>query len=317
MTSVTSHHDSAAVHHGPPRPPGGWRRLLYPGLVRAAWMTPLFFGIGCGIVVLCRWWGGWHPIWFGEIIVLVGALTAAPLGFLAGIGAFDYWARYAIGAPTAPEDHSGHGAYSWRDYFRVNTDHKVIGMQYLATTIFFFLAGGMLAMLVRAELAKPGMQFFDNQTYNGLFSVHASLMIFLFVIPAFAGLANFVVPLMLGAPDMAFPRLNALSFWLLPIAGIMMLSSFAVPGGAFAAGWTGYAPLSVHQPMGTIFFNMGVQWAGASSIMTALNFLVTIVVHAGPLDAHVEEDAAMGWWTGQRRIAPPHREGRRREPRRN
>ena len=213
-------------------------------------MVPLFFGIGSAIVVLCRWWGGWHPIWFGEIIVLVGALTAAPIGFLAGIGAFDYWVRYAIGAPTEPEDHSGHGAYSWRDYFRVNTDHKVIGMQYLATTIFFFLAGGLLAMLVRAELAKPGMQFFDNQTYNGLFSVHASLMIFLFVIPAFAGLANFVVPLMLGAPDMAFPRLNALSFWLLPIAGIMMLSSFLVPGGAFAAGWTGYAPLSVHQPHG-------------------------------------------------------------------
>src|SRR5205085_2636554 len=81
------------------------------------------------------------------------------------------------------------------------------------------------------------------------------LMIFLFVIPAFAGLANFVVPLMLGAPDMAFPRLNALSYWLLPIAGIMMLCSFLVPGGAFASGWTGYAPLSVHQPLGTIFFN--------------------------------------------------------------
>src|SRR5947199_3826164 len=100
------------------------------------------------------------------------------------------------------------------------------------------------------------MQFFDYHTYNGLFSVHASLMIFLFVIPAFAGLANFVVPLMLGAPDMAFPRLNALSYWLLPIAGIMMLSSFLVPGGAFASGWTGYSPLSVHQALGTILFNM-------------------------------------------------------------
>jgi cytochrome c oxidase subunit 1 len=282
MSSIAEHHEGQATHHGPPRPPSGWRRLLYPGLLRAAWMVPLFFGLGSAIVVLCRWWGGWHPIWFGEIIVLIGALTAAPIGFLAGIGAFDYWVRYCIGAPTEPEDHSGHGAYSWRDYFRVNTDHKVIGMQYLATTIFFFLAGGLLAMLVRAELAKPGMQFFDNQTYNGLFSVHASLMIFLFVIPAFAGLANFVVPLMLGAPDMAFPRLNALSFWLLPIAGIMMLSSFLVPGGAFAAGWTGYAPLSVHQPMGTIFFNMGVQWAGASSIMTALNFLVTIITMRAP-----------------------------------
>src|SRR2546422_6758335 len=126
------------------------------------------------------------------------------------------------------------------------------------------------------------MQFFDNQTYNGLFSVHASLMIFLFVIPAFAGLANFAVPLMLGAPDMAFPRLNALSYWLLPIAGIMMLVSFLVPGGAFATGWTSYAPLASHQPLGQVFFNMGVQWAGASSIMTALNFLVTIITMRAP-----------------------------------
>jgi cytochrome c oxidase subunit I len=283
MTTVaTEQHEAHAAHEGRPRPPHGWRRLLWPGFLRAAWMAPLFFWIGCGIVVSTRWWGGWHPIWKGEVIVLVGALIALPIGFLAGIGAFDYWVRYAIGAPTIPEDHSGHGAYSWKDYFRVNTDHKVIGIQYVTTTIFFFLAGGLLALLVRAELAKPGMQFFDNQTYNGLFSVHASLMIFLFVIPAFAGLANFVVPLMLGAPDMAFPRLNALSYWLLPIAGIMMLSSFLAPGGAFAAGWTGYATLSVHQPMGTIFFNMGVQWAGASSIMTALNFLVTIITMRAP-----------------------------------
>src|SRR5213593_3486360 len=283
MTTLAHEHEAQPVRHGPPPPPHGWRRLFYPGLLRAAWLAPLFFGIGSGIVVLCRWWGGWHPIWFGSIIVLVAALIAGPIGFLAGIGAFDYWARYAIGAPTKPEDHSGHGAYSWRDYFRVNTDHKVIGIQYLTTTIFFFLAGGMLAMLVRAELAKPGMQFFDNQTYNGLFSVHASLMIFLFVIPAFAGLANFVVPLMLGAGDMAFPRLNALSFWLLPIAGFMMLSSFLVPGGAFACGWTGYAPLcSTHQPLGSVFFQMSVQWAGASSIMTALNFLVTIITMRAP-----------------------------------
>src|SRR5205807_1520018 len=229
MTTVAPEH----VHEHAARPaPSGWRRLLAPGWLRVPWMIALFFGIGAGITVLVRWFEGWHPIWKGSIITTV-ELTSVPIGFLAGIGAFDYWARYAIGAPTIPEDHSGHGARSWRDYFRVNTDHKVIGMQYLATTIFFFLAAGLLALLVRAELAKPGMQFFNNQTYNGLFSVHASLMIFLFVIPAFAGLANFVVPLMLGAPDMAFPRLNALSFWLLPIAGIMMLSSFFIAGSQF------------------------------------------------------------------------------------
>jgi cytochrome c oxidase subunit 1 len=282
MTTATlDQHDVAA-----PRSGGGgtWRRLfLHAGFIRAAWMFCLFGAIGFGIVVFFRWWGGWHPLFYAQPIVLVSLLVAGPLGFLAGIGAFDYWTYYALGFPTRAEDHSGHGARSWRDYFRVNTDHKVIGVQYLVTTIFFFIAGGFLAMLVRVQLARPNNHFFDPQTYNGLFSVHASLMIFLFVIPAFAGLANFVVPLMLGAPDMAFPRLNALSFWLLPIAGIMMLASFLVPGGAFACGWTGYAPLcSDHQPLGAVFFNQGVQWAGASSIMTALNFLVTIITMRAP-----------------------------------
>ncbi len=243
---------------------------------------PLFFGIGAGLMVLVRFAEGWHPVWKGVTLTTI-ELVMVPLGFLSGIGGFDYWLGYAIGQPTKPEDHSGHGAKSWRDYFRVNTDHKVIGVQYLVTTIFFFVAAGLLAMILRAELARPGMQFVDNQTFNGLFSVHASLMIFLFVIPAFAGLGNYVIPLMLGAPDMAFPRLNALSFWLLPIAGIMMLASFLAPGGAFASGWTAYAPLaSTHQPMGTIFFQMAVQWAGASSIMTALNFLVTIITMRAP-----------------------------------
>jgi len=271
-----------AVHAPPASPPTGWRKLLAPGWLRAPWMTALFFGIGVALVLGIRAIAGWDPLWYWPVILTVAFLTTAPIGFLAGIGAFDYWTRYAIGRPTRPEDHSGHGAFSWRDYFRVNTDHKVIGVQYVVTTIFFFLAGGLLAMLVRAELARPGTQFVDPQTYNGLFSVHASLMIFLFVIPAFAGLANFVVPLMLGAPDMAFPRLNALSYWLLPIAGVMMLSSFLIPGGAFAAGWTGYAPLSVVGSDGNIFFQMGVQWAGASSIMTALNFLVTIITMRAP-----------------------------------
>jgi cytochrome c oxidase subunit 1 len=269
--------------HAPPKPPPtGWRRALAPGWLRVPWMTALFFGIGFGLVVVVRWWAGYDPVVDSLVIVSVAALTAAPIGFLAGIGGFDYWTRYALGAPTLPEDHSGHGARSWRDYFRVNTDHKVIGIQYVVTTIVFFLAGGLLAMIFRAELAKPGMQVVDPQTFNGLVSVHASLMIFLFVIPAFAGLGNYVIPLMIGAPDMAFPRLNALSYWLLPIAGLMMLASFIAEGGAFGAGWTGYAPLSVVGTEGNVFFNMGVQWAGASSIMTALNFLVTIITMRAP-----------------------------------
>jgi cytochrome c oxidase subunit 1 len=278
MTAITAtEHD---VHAAPATPPGGWRRLLAPGWLRVPWMTALFFGIGVGITCLVRWAEGWDPVWKGSVLTAV-ELAAVPFGFLAGLGGFDYWARYAVGAPTRPEDHSGHGAYSWRDYFRINTDHKVIGIQYVVTTIFFFLAAGLTAMVMRAELARPGMQVVGNQTFNELFSVHAALMIFLFIIPAFAGLGNFVIPLMIGAPDMAFPKLNALSFWLLPVAGLIMLSSLIVAG--FGGGWTCYAPLcSSHQPLGAVFFNMGVQWAGASSIMTALNFLVTIITMRAP-----------------------------------
>src|SRR3954452_8828930 len=281
MALETRGHEHTEMQTAPPR--GKWRRRLTTGgWIRAAWVTPLAFVLATLLVIGCRAWLDYHPL--NEFQVLLTAwMIIVPLGFLIGIGGFDYWFYWASGRPTRPEDHSGHGARSWKDYFRVNTDHKVIGVQYLVTTIFFFVAAGMMAMFMRAELAKPGMQFVDNNTFNGLFSVHASLMIFLFVIPAFAGLGNYVIPLMIGAPDMAFPRLNALSFWLLPIAGLIMLTSFLVPeGGAFAAGWTNYVPLSVQQPPGNLFFQMAVQWSGASSIMTALNFLVTIITMRAP-----------------------------------
>src|SRR3984893_7407896 len=217
----------------------------------------------------------------GDAILSV-ALLAVPLAFLVGIGGFDYWFYWALGKPTRPEDHSSHGAYTWKDYFRVNTDHKVIGIQYTVTSFFFLLVGGLIAMLMRAELAQPGSQFVDPNTFSGLFSVHATLLICLFVIPVFAGLANYVLPLMIGAPDMAFPRLNALSYWLLPVAGLMMLMSFLAPGGSFASGWTAYAPLSTSMPLGQLFFTLAVQFAGASSIATALNFLVTIITMRAP-----------------------------------
>src|SRR6202012_1619785 len=115
-----------------------------------------------------------------------------------------------------------------------------------------------------------------------LFSTHAVLMIFVFIIPMFAGIANYVLPLMIGAPDMAFPRLNALSYWMLPAAGILMLMSFLAPGGSFSSGWTGFAPLSTTMPLGQLFFTIAVQFAGASSIATALNFLVTIITMRAP-----------------------------------
>jgi cytochrome c oxidase subunit 1 len=254
------------------RAPGWWRALAF---------TVLGVAFSYALTIGLRALFGYDPLLDGEAVLAV-ALLLTPLFFLVGIGCFDYWFYWASGRPTRPEDHSGHGARSWKDYFRVNTDHKVIGVQYVVTSFFFLFVGGLLAMLMRAELAAPGRQFVDANTFNGLFSVHASLLIFLFVIPVFAGLANFVLPLMIGAPDMAFPRLNALSYWMLPLAGTMMMLSFAAPGGSFASGWTAYAPLSTSAPIGQEFFTIGVQFAGASSIATALNFLVTIITMRAP-----------------------------------
>ncbi len=280
--SAVEHHLESGHGHGSAAPPRQRGLLMRPGLLRGLWVSALFFVIGLYIVAGLRWLAGWDPVYDWEIICLVSAMVTAPIGFLLGLGAFDYWLYWISGRPTLAEDHSSHGAKTWKDYFRINTDHKVIGVQYTCTTFFFFAVGGLLAMFFRAELAQPGLQFFDAQTFNGLVSVHATLLIFTFLVPVFAGLGNYVIPLMIGAPDMAFPRLNALSFWLLPIAGVLFLMSFLAPGGAFATGWTSYAPLASDQPFGQVFFNMGVQWAGASSILTALNFLVTIITMRAP-----------------------------------
>ena len=167
VTDVAATHDARRPRAPPP--PTGLRRLTAPGWLRVLWVTPIFIGIGFALPLLIRWLADWDPVWKGSVLVTVQLVTA-PLGFLVGLGGFDYWAYYASGRPTRPEDHSSHGAKSWRDYFRVNTDHKVIGVQYVVTTIVFFCIGGMLAMLFRAELAQPGDQFFNPQTFNVLVS---------------------------------------------------------------------------------------------------------------------------------------------------
>src|SRR6266536_1954502 len=140
---------------------------------------------------------------------------------------------------------------SWILEWLTTVDHKKIGIMYIVNAFFFFFAAGILALVVRSELAVPGLQFLDERTYNQAFTMHGTIMIFLFVVPVLAGFANYIVPLQLGAPDMAFPRINALSFWLLPVAGIIMLAGFLVPGGAAAAGWTSYSPLAQKAYSGT------------------------------------------------------------------
>jgi cytochrome c oxidase subunit 1 len=163
----------------------------------------------------------------------------------------------------------------WRRYFRWNTDHKVIGIQYLVTTFFFFMVGGALAMLIRTELAQPGQDLLNGVEYNRFLTNHGSVMIFLWIIPVLAGLGNYLIPLMIGARDMAFPNLNALSFWLIPPAGVLMIASFFV--GAAESGWTAYVPLSVTAPMGQTVWAVSVVLLGFSSIFGAINFVTTVL----------------------------------------
>ena len=121
-------HVSHEHQQAPPSPPRGLARLRGPGYLRATWTTALAWAIGFGLVAFFRWLAHYDPILDWTILTVVAFLTLAPLGFLTGIGAFDYWTYYVSGRPTRPDDHSSHGATRWQDYFRVNTDHKVIGL---------------------------------------------------------------------------------------------------------------------------------------------------------------------------------------------
>ncbi len=171
-------------------------------------------------------------------------------------------------------------ATGWRRYFGWNTDHKVIGVQYLVTSFVFFLLAGALAMLIRTELIAPGADMLEGAAYNQTMTNHGSLMIFLWILPVLNGFGNYLIPLMIGAGDMAFPRLNAMSYWLIPPAGLLMLASFFV-GGA-DAGWTAYVPLSISGPPGQSLWAVSVIILGTSSIMGAINFMTTIITMRAP-----------------------------------
>ncbi len=169
------------------------------------------------------------------------------------------------------------GDPQWRKYFSFSTDHKVIGIQYLVTSFVFYLIGGVLAELVRTELATPASDFVSRELYNQLFTMHATVMIFLWIIPTLTGgFGNFLIPLMIGAEDMAFPKLNAIAFWIIPPSGILLMSSFFV--GTANSGWTSYPPLSlISNKAGEAIWILGIILVGTSSIMAALNFMTTLL----------------------------------------
>jgi cytochrome c oxidase subunit I len=178
----------------------------------------------------------------------------------------------------ATEDHKPHG---WRRWV-YSTNHKDIGTMYLIFSCTMFFIGGGAAMLIRLELFKPGLQFFDPQFFNSLTTMHALIMIFGVVMPGWTGLANWMIPMQLGAPDMALPRLNNLSFWILPFAFTLLIGSFFVPGGAPAGGWTMYPPLILQTGDAFPMLIFSVHLMGASSILGAINVIVTIMNMRAP-----------------------------------
>ncbi|WP_411122637.1 cytochrome c oxidase subunit I [Streptomyces sp. x-19] len=191
---------------------------------------------------------------------------------------------YLPAAPQPPENPRVRSGRRIRKYL-TTTDHKVIGNMYLVTSFGFFLFAGVLAMLMRAELARPGMQFVSHEQYNQLFTIHGTVMMLLFATPTFAGFANAVMPLQIGAPDVAFPRLNALTYWLYLFGGLIVVSGLVVPGGAASFGWFAYAPLNgaIHTPgAGGDLWAAGLVVAGLSTTLGAVNFVATIITLRAP-----------------------------------
>jgi len=180
-----------------------------------------------------------------------------------------------------PEVLIEHGLLSWL----ATTDHKRIGILYLATTLGYFVVAGILSLVIRTQLAQPGLHVIGPHAYNQIFTLHGTAMIFLVIAPFAFGLANYLIPLQIGAPDMAFPRLNAYSYWLFLFGGLTVFSGVVTAGGAGAAGWTGYAPLStlkVDYGTGQDLWIIGLALVGVSTILTAVNFMTTVFVYRAP-----------------------------------
>ncbi|WP_019146340.1 aa3-type cytochrome oxidase subunit I [Aeromicrobium massiliense] len=159
------------------------------------------------------------------------------------------------------------------------TDHKVIGNMYMITSFVFFIIGGILALLIRANLAQPGSKLLSDETYNQMFTMHGTIMLLMFATPLFFGFSNAIMPLQIGAPDVAFPRLNMFSYWLYLFGSTIVVSGFFVPGGAASFGWFAYAPLSdgVNSPgVGGDLWVMGLYMSGLGTILGAVNFVTTI-----------------------------------------
>jgi cytochrome c oxidase subunit I len=184
-------------------------------------------------------------------------------------------------APPARPRSRGSVLVSWL----TTTDHKVIGYLYLITSFVFFLLAGLMAMVIRGELATTGLQLVSREQYNQLFTIHGTIMLLLFATPLFVGFTNVIMPLQIGSPDVAFPRLNMMSYWMFLFGGSMVMMSFFTPGGAASFGWTAYTPLSdaIRSPgAGGDLWIMGLVLSGLGTILSGVNFVTTVIGMRAP-----------------------------------
>jgi cytochrome c oxidase subunit 1 len=182
---------------------------------------------------------------------------------------------------NAPKKSFGKAVVNWM----TSTDHKVIGYMYLITSVMWFFIAGLMALAMRAELAVPGMQIISLEQYNQLFTMHGTIMLFLFATPLFVGFGNVVMPLQIGAPDVSFPRLNMFAYWLFLFGGLLVVAGFFTPGGAASFGWFAYAPLSnaVNSPeVGADLWLLGLTLGGLGTILGSVNFITTIFTMRAP-----------------------------------
>ena len=229
--------------------------------------------IGAGLVTAIRSATGADP-WDLEVATM-GAYLPTLAGWVLGAGVWEYWARPWFGKELKPYTVTG-----WKRYFNFDSDHKVIGIQYLVTFLFMFFLAGLFAMVMRWELMNPGEDLLTASSYNGFMSLHGTMMVFVAVAATVGAFGNYVVPLMIGADDMAFPKLNAVSYWIVPMVVVFLSASFLV--GGFDTGWTGYAPLSEATKTGALFFNLAFLTLGLSSIVGAINIVTTFHTMRAP-----------------------------------
>jgi len=261
----------AAIDTGAPASGAG--RLfdgLYP-MLRAVLWAVIGYVIGAWLAALST-----GANLSADIPVTIGFLLATA-GWVLGGGAWEGWVLPWFGNPSTWDE--GHGAAR---YFRFNTDHKVIGLQYVWAAIFAFGVAGLLAMMMRIELMSPSLSLFStNKDYNTAFSIHGTLMLFaVSVVAIVGGFGNYFVPIMVGADDMTFPKLNGVSWWFVVPGVVAVLLSPLI--GGLQTGWTGYAPLAAMDAPGQDLYYLGVSMLGLSSLLTAINVIATTLYMRAP-----------------------------------